>query len=117
MSLTFKTPNPGLLLSTFKKGIDDRRIVTWSYDREGDFTHTPLQWKNKAWLRPELQLGRLELYILNPRDTRISSEVYSVYHGRFIEAMLAHCDRLFSDGTASALASGKDSIGTQAIAI
>ena len=41
---------PSQLLSTFKKAIDDGHVKTWSYDTVGDFTHTPDQWKYKAWL-------------------------------------------------------------------
>ncbi len=110
MSLTFNTPNPKALLAAFKRGIDDKHIVTWSCDTDGDFTHTPEQWKNKAWLRPELKAGELSLYIVKPQNAGVSSEVYAVYHGRFIEAMLAHCDRLFSEGSASALAGNRDSV-------
>ncbi len=110
MSLTFGTANPQALLSAFKKGIDDKRIVTWSYDQDGDFSHTPDQWRGKAWLRPEIQPNQLYLYVLKPKVLAVSSEVYAVYHGRFIEAMLAHCETLFSYGSAGALASNRDMV-------
>jgi hypothetical protein len=97
MALLFTTSNPNLLLSSFKKAIDERRIATWSYDPDGDFTHETIQWKYKAWLRPKIENGKLLLIILNPKDQSISSEVYAIYHGRFAESMLVHCDSLFTD--------------------
>jgi hypothetical protein len=51
------------------------------------------------------------LNILHPQGQAISKEVYAVYHGRFIEAMLAHCDQLFSLGQTSALPMGADKVG------
>jgi hypothetical protein len=110
MSLTFKTNDPDGLLHAFRSGIDQKHIVTWSYDRDGDFTHTPEQWARKAWLRPEIQLGQLCLHILRPNGVNISSQVYAVYHGRFLESMLVHCDHLFSDGSASALPNNRDQV-------
>lgn len=110
MSLSFTTANPQALLRAFTTGIDEGRIRTWSYDRDGDFTHTPDQWKNKAWLRPSIVAGALVFNIVKPQGINVSTEVYAVYHGRFLEAMLAHCDRLFSDGAASAMAQYGDII-------
>jgi hypothetical protein len=72
--------------------------------------NTPEQWKNKAWLRPQILQGRLHFYIVKPRLTAVSREVYAVYHGRFLEAMLAHCDELFAGAHATALAANGDRV-------
>jgi hypothetical protein len=64
MAVYFLTSRPSTLLSDFKKKIDEGHVVTWSYDQEGDFTHTADQWKYKAWLRPSIESDRLVLYIL-----------------------------------------------------
>ena len=85
-------------------------IATWSYDKDGDFTHVPEQWKNKAWLRPATSSGKLLLNIIPAKGQNMASEVYAVYHGRFIEAMLVHCDTLFSEAYASALPASGDNI-------
>jgi hypothetical protein len=63
MALHFFTNNPHGLLSAFKKAIDDGRVVTWAYDKDGDFTHTAQQWKDLAWLRPSTVAGQLGLYV------------------------------------------------------
>lgn len=89
--LTFKTSTPNALLSAIKKAIDKGAVATWSYDSEGDFTHTPSQWKDKAWFRPKAVSGtELEFRIIRPQGSRVSREDYAVYHGRFIEMMTAH---------------------------
>lgn len=110
MSILIKTSDPTGLLAVFKKGINNGTIVTWSYDQDGDFTHTPDQWKNKAWLRPSTASGELSFSIIGPKSTNLSSLVYAVYHGRFIEALLNHCDQLFTDAYATAMPTSKDRI-------
>jgi hypothetical protein len=99
MAIYFDTKTPKKLLAAFKKAIDDGHIATWSYDKDGDFTHTAEQWVRRAWLHPEIKEGQtLSMFILAPQDAKISSEIYAIYHGRFIESMLRHCDALFSEG-------------------
>ncbi len=110
MALYLLTPNPGKLLSDIRKAIDERKIDTWSYDTDGDFTHTPPQWKNLAWLRPQILSDRLALFIVKPQAQGITKEVYAVYHGRFIEAMIRHCDNLFSRGIATVMPEGDDKL-------
>jgi hypothetical protein len=102
MAIRVSTTHPSSLLAAIKKAIDGRHVDTWSYDSDGDFTHTPVQWAKKAWLRPSLQPGALVLNILNPTGVNLSKEIYGVYHGRFIEMLLAHFDDKFGDADATA---------------
>ena len=111
MALYFYTSTPTQLLADFKKKIDQKHVTTWSYDAEGDFTHTVEQWVKKAWLRPKISEGRLSLNIMPPRGQSINKPVYGVYHGRFAESMLSHCDALFSRVEGTALAETPDNIG------
>jgi hypothetical protein len=48
MAVRVSTTHPSSLLAAIKKAIDARHVDTWSYDSDGDFTHTPLQWAKKA---------------------------------------------------------------------
>ena len=96
------TNTPNDLLVQIKKAIDERHVVTWSYDKDGDFTHTPDQWSGKAWLRPSVVDGALLFGILGQKDTPLTAEYYGVYHGRFIEMLAAHFDALFSTASATA---------------
>jgi hypothetical protein len=109
MSLHFATSTPKKLLDAFKKAIDDGKVVTWSYDTDNDFTHTAQQWKSLAWLRPRVVEGKdLIFSIVKPTNGKISTEVYAVYHGRFIESMLVHCDSMFTDARATSLPADGD---------
>jgi hypothetical protein len=111
MALYFQTNTPKKLLATYKRAIDEGHVATWSYDSEGDFTHTADQWNRKAWLRPKIiPQQQLVLHILAPKDLGVSSVVYAVYHGRIIESFLRHCDGLFVDCRSSSRPEGGDSV-------
>ena len=101
MALSVKTDNPTGLLASIKKAIDDKEIVTWSYDKDGDFTHTPDQWENKAWLRPKTVTGELRFVIIAPKNTTITKMVSGIFHGRFIEMLVSHFDKKFTTATAT----------------
>ena len=100
MSVRAFTNDAAGLLARIKKMIDQGHISTWSYDSDGDFTHTPIQWKSKAWLRPDPQADKLRLTIIAPKSG-ISREVFAVYHGRFIEMLIAHVSGRFTTISAS----------------
>jgi hypothetical protein len=110
MAIRVTTPLPGGLLAAIKKAIDEKHVETWTYDSDGDFTHTPFQWNKKAWLRPSVQSGALVFNILGQKSVALSKEIYGVYHGRFSEMLLAHFDDKFSDASASARATTADLI-------
>jgi len=108
MAIHFQTNDPSKLLSSFKESIEKGRVVTWLCDKDGDFTHTTEQWKKAAWLRPSIKTGEIVFSIIKPQNKNISAEVYAIYHGRFIESMLAHCDLLFLQASATAMPSEGD---------
>ncbi|MCK1735795.1 hypothetical protein IVA79_18080 [Bradyrhizobium sp. 138] len=116
MAINFETGNPPALLKAFKKAIDEGHVVTWAYDKDGDFYHTPDQWRGRGWLRPTLYTGQLTMNFVKNNTLRTSSADYAVLHGRFIESMLTHCDKLFSNASATALPSNADSINTTSAA-
>ena len=104
------TSSPKKLLRLIREAIEQSAIETWSYDSDGDFTHSPPQWVHRAWLRPQLLAGRLNLTIVAPQGAPITSPAYAVYHGRFIEMLLAHFDGHFERAWATALPDGDDLI-------
>lgn len=106
------TSDPAGLLKSIKAAIDADSVRTWSYDSEGDFTHATEQWKQKAWLRPSLKDGSLDLHIIRPRGVEISKGVYAIYHGGFIEMVLRHFDdRIIGKASASARIVAPDDVG------
>jgi hypothetical protein len=103
--------NPTQLLQKIKREASNGSLETWTLDADGDFTHSPDQWRNRAWLRPHLEEDRIVFNILAPVGSRMSRPVYAVYHGRFIEMLLGHFDLEFSRATATALPITGDNIG------
>lgn len=101
MAIIIKTVNPTELLNKIKKSVDDKSIVTWSYDKDGDFTHTPDQFLNKAWITPKVYQNELRFGILKQNDVNLSSFIYGIYHGRFIEMLLTHFDKEFTNAIAT----------------
>lgn len=104
MAVFIFTSMPKKLLRLYKTAIDERQIETWSYDADGDFSHTPDQWLGKAWMRPKIDPATcLILHILSPQDMDLSSETYGVYHGRFVESVLTHFDKMFTEARITAM--------------
>lgn len=111
MAIQVNTDDPQALLDLVYASIDEGSIETWNYDEDQDFIHdTPDgQWEGEAWLRPTLKKGALVLNIVPPVKG-VSMEAYAVYHGRFIEMLLAHFDEYFSEAFATAKATGDDRV-------
>ena len=104
MAVRFYTSDPRALLEAIYKGIDGGHVATWAYDKDGDFSHSPDQWKGLAWLKPSVETDSLLLTILPPQGKNVSVLAYAVYHGRFVEMVLNHFDKFFSASYVSALA-------------
>lgn len=107
--ITLISANPQQLLASLREAIRKGHITTWS-EENGYFTHTPIQWARKAWLQPIPVNGELRFAIINSRGSNVTTEVYGVYHGRFIEMMLAHFDKQFTVGFASAMPTLADKV-------
>ena len=103
MAVIVTTENPTGLLDALRTAIADGKLDTWTMDQDGDLTHSPPQWVHKAWLRPKVNAGNLTFYILAPQGTTMSVSTYGIYHGRFIECLLNHFDKLFSSARATSL--------------
>ena len=102
MAIFVSTTQPRKLLEDIKKEINDKKIDTQLYDNDGDFYHAPNQWKFKAWLRPTIETNRLVFGIVGQENVNLSTIAYAVYHGRFIEMLLNHFDKHFTEVYASA---------------
>jgi hypothetical protein len=102
MAVIIKTQNPSELLKKIKKAIDENSVRSWSYDKDGDFTHDAEQWKNKAWMSPKIYTGELRFGIVAPKDTKLTSQIYGLYHGRLIDMALTHFNSEFTNASATA---------------
>lgn len=111
MSIHIKTKQPRTLVKHIKEAIDDGSVATWAYDDDGDFIHTPPQWRGRCWLRPFYPAdGGLVLGTIPPRGEALTTEAYAVYHGRFGEMLLAHFDKEIDDLRLSPMATNYDQI-------
>jgi hypothetical protein len=110
MAVRFETPDPEALLNRLRKAINDGVIETWTYDKDGDFTHTAKEWNKQAWLRPRIEPERLSFYIIPRKGVNISRVLYAVYHGRLIETALSHCDDAFKRAYATAYPEKPDNV-------
>ena len=113
MAVYLATNQSYYLLQEIVAAINRGEITTWSVDNDGDFTHTPPQWKHRAWFHPKVEPNRLAFYMICPLNSIISTEVYAIYHGRFLEMSLAHFDKIMTHAIATALPEGADSMGTR----
>jgi hypothetical protein len=111
MAVTVFCDDPPGLLRGIRSAIIEGHVTTWSVDQDGDFTHTPEQWKNHAWLRPRFESDRVIFNIVPPRKRPITKGDYAIYHGRFIEMLLAHFDTSFQVARATAMPALGDKVG------
>ena len=101
MAIYARTADPQGLVDKIKDYINKGKIDTWKYDSDGDFTHSASQWNQKAWFRPRIESDRVVFGILGNTKSTMTKEVYAIYHGRFIEMLLAHFDDIVTLAWAS----------------
>lgn len=110
MAVLVLCDDPSGLLRQVRRAIQEEYVETWSYDQDGDLTHKPPQWRNQAWMRPQVGDERLTFNIIPPRNIQISREIYAVYHGRLIEMLLSHFDNMIRLASATALPIAGDKV-------
>lgn len=88
MAIQIITSKPEILLEDIKNLIDAGKIDTWTYDADGDFTHSVEQWNNVAWFHPFFYRDRIIFGLIGRKGINISIDEYSIYHGRFIEMLV-----------------------------
>lgn len=110
MSLTVYTTHPRALVNALLKAIDDGAIDTWETTDRRHITHSPAQWRCKAWMKLPKDIGEdtVRFTIIRPKGKSISKSVYAVYHGRFAEMLLSHFDTKITRIEISSLASQGD---------
>ena len=110
MAIFVKTTTPTMLVENIKKNINEHKIDTWSVDSDNDFTHDVDQWRYRAWIRHRIEDGRVVFYVICRKDVNMSIVEYAVYHGRFVEMLLAHFDKECAAIEVSPLATNYDII-------
>jgi len=110
MAVFVTADSPSQLVAEVKKAIDEKKVETWEYDSDGDFTHIPEQWRECAWMRPHVEASRVVFGIIDRSDRNLSVVEYAVYHGRFVEMLLEHFDKVCKDINVSPMGTSYDVI-------
>lgn len=99
MAIIIKTKNPNQLLQSLNDAIENREILTWMVDDDGDYTITRDQWQYHAWMKPYIKQedGILCFGIVQSRKFEMTKDLYGIYHGRFVATLLSHFDTLMDD--------------------
>lgn len=98
MAIIIKTDNPKKLIKALNEAIDNREILTWSVDHEGDYTIAREQWRYHAWFRLKiLNSNVLAFGIVQSRKYKMTRDLYGIFHGRFVATLLSHFDNLMND--------------------
>lgn len=87
MAIILKTDRPNWVVNQIRTRIDDSQIDTWSYDKDGDFTHVG-QWKNHAWMSPIIEDDTITFRIIGRKSVKMTLMEYAVFHGRFLEMLI-----------------------------
>lgn len=98
MAIIIKTDSPKKLIKALNEAIDNREILTWSVDHEGDYTIARDQWRYHAWFRYKiLKPNVLAFGIVQSRKYKMTRDLYGIFHGRFVATLLSHFDNLMND--------------------
>ncbi|MDO5524039.1 MAG: hypothetical protein Q4G48_08350 [Bacteroidia bacterium] len=111
MAIIIKTDNPNLLLDKIYEGIETKKIQKWNVKADGRITPSPLLWRNEAFLKPQIWVEENELrFGLLKRKNRkhITTKLYTFFHVKFVEMLLANFDTDFSALTVSAAREAPD---------
>ena len=110
MAIYVKTSTPRALVQKINQDIHENKIQTWTVDKDGDYTHAPEQWRNRAWIRPHIEEGRVVFGALCRKDANMTVNEYAVFHGRFVEMLLDNFDHMCMSIEVTPLGTKYDSI-------
>jgi hypothetical protein len=96
MAIRIYSRQPKQLLHRIRALIDEGHIKMWSYDKAGDFTCSMDEFKDKAWLHPEIAAEGLSIKIIRHRVEGLPRTTYAIYHARFIEMLLTQVFEMFT---------------------
>src|SRR5690554_7776861 len=100
MAIIIKTDNPNLLLDKIYEGLASRKVEKWTVIPDGRITPSPLLWKNEAFLKPQIWVEESELRfgLIKRKDRKyITSKLYTYFHVKFVEMLLANFETDFKD--------------------
>ncbi len=111
MAIIIKTDNPNLLLDKIYEGLASRKVEKWTVIPDGRITPSPLLWKNEAFLKPQIWVEESELRfgLIKRKDRKyITSKLYTYFHVKFVEMLLANFETDFKEVTVTAFSTPPD---------
>lgn len=111
MAIIIKTSNPNLLLDKIYGAISSRQVEKWIALTDGRITPSRFLWKNEAFLKPQIWVDENELRfgLLKRKDRKhMTSKLYTFFHIKFVEMLLANFDTDFQEVTITALSTPPD---------
>ena len=99
MEIIVHTKRPSTLIDSIKRGINDGELKTWEIklDNKGEilFNHLPVQWNDKALIKPYISYEKLTLKIVWWNGHEPEENIKGYIIGRFTEILMVHFRRQF----------------------
>ena len=105
MAIIIYTDHPDLLLDKIYDAIESKKADKWVSTTDGYLTYGSLLWRNEAFFKPQIWVDdkQLRFGLIKRKDRKhISSKLYTAYHTKLVEILLACFDRDFRNVTATA---------------
>lgn len=105
MAIIIHADNPDLLLDKIYEAIDTKKADKWVRTVDGRLTYGALLWRNEAFFKPQIWVdeNQLRFGLIKRKDRKhITSRLYTAFHSKIIEMLLAHFDGDFRSVTATA---------------
>lgn len=95
------TEEPQKLINAINKAIKDEDLKTWSkiVDKKDEtlYSHLPLQWNEKAMLKPNIQKDKVRfLMVWWDKNEQPTDETKGYILGRFTEILIVHFKNYFT---------------------
>lgn len=105
MAIIIYTDHPDLLLDKIYEAIENKKADKWVATTNGYLTYGSLLWKNEAFFKPQIWVDdkQLRFGLIKRKDRKhMSSKLYTIFHTKMVELLLAYFDRDFRNVTATA---------------
>ncbi len=112
MAIYVENDDPASWIKKIVGDIKANKLDTWACDAQGDLSHTPPQYKGKAWLRPAAEQSRIAFYVLGNKTDGLPRSMFGLIQGRFVEVLVGHFFKK-SKIIVTSMADGQDNAVTE----
>lgn len=111
MAIIIYTDHPDLLLDKIYESIESKKADKWVATTDGHLTYGSLLWKNEAFFKPEIWVDEKQLRfgLIKRKDRKyMSTKLYTTFHTKLVEFLLARFDQNFRTVTVTAARTAPD---------